>query len=145
MSQLAPAPYLVQNLIVALLYSKALSFCSSKSNQCNHQLDHQLDYQLANHVGKSYHTKQKDGYNCLTNDPTNNRINWIWMSKKIGLYPQLVARLSQQQLKTCYKRSFWCHWFDKNSNENIVRISEIFCSFLGTSLKLFGASWGPSK
>ena len=24
--------------------------------------------------------------NSPTNDPTNNRINWIWMSKKIGLY-----------------------------------------------------------
>ena len=34
-------------------------------------------------VGKSYHTKQKDGYSLPTNDPTNNRINW--MSKKIGL------------------------------------------------------------
>ena len=36
-------------------------------------------------VGKSYHTKQKDGYNSPTSDPTNNRTNWIWMSKKIGL------------------------------------------------------------
>ena len=36
-------------------------------------------------VGKSYHTKQKDGYNSSTNDPTNNRTNWIWMNKKIGL------------------------------------------------------------
>jgi hypothetical protein len=36
-------------------------------------------------VGKSYHTKQKDGYSLPTNDPTNNRTNWIWMSKKIGL------------------------------------------------------------
>ena len=36
-------------------------------------------------VGKSYHTKQKDVYSLPTNDPTNNRINWIWMSKKIGL------------------------------------------------------------
>ena len=36
-------------------------------------------------VGKSYHTRQKDGYSLPTNDPTNNRINWIWMSKKIGL------------------------------------------------------------
>ena len=36
-------------------------------------------------VGKSYHTKQKDGYSLPTNDPNNNRINWIWMSKKIGL------------------------------------------------------------
>ena len=34
--------------------------------------------------GKSY-TKQKDGYSLSTNDPTNNHINWIWMSKKIGL------------------------------------------------------------
>ena len=32
-------------------------------------------------VGKSYHTKEKDGYSL----PTNNHINWIWMSKKIGL------------------------------------------------------------
>ena len=37
-------------------------------------------------VGKSYHTRQKDGYSLPTNDLTNNRINWIWMSKKIGLY-----------------------------------------------------------
>ena len=37
-------------------------------------------------VGKSYHTRQKDGYSVPTNDPTNNHINWIWMSKKIGLY-----------------------------------------------------------
>ena len=37
-------------------------------------------------VGKSYHTKQKDGYSLPTNDSTNNHINWIWMSKKIGLY-----------------------------------------------------------
>ena len=36
-------------------------------------------------VSKSYHTRQKDGYSLPTNDPTNNRINWIWMSKKIGL------------------------------------------------------------
>ena len=36
-------------------------------------------------VGKSYHTKQKDGYSSPTKDLTNNRINWIWMSKKIGL------------------------------------------------------------
>ena len=36
-------------------------------------------------VGKSYHTKQKDGYSLPTNDPTNNRTNWIWKSKKIGL------------------------------------------------------------
>ena len=36
-------------------------------------------------VGKSYHTKQKDGYSLPTNDPTNNRTNWIWTSKKIGL------------------------------------------------------------
>ena len=36
-------------------------------------------------VGKSYHTKQKDGYDSPTIDPTNNRTNWIWMSKKIGL------------------------------------------------------------
>ena len=36
-------------------------------------------------VGKSYHTKQKDGYSLPTNDPTNNRIDWIWMSKKIRL------------------------------------------------------------
>ena len=36
-------------------------------------------------VGKSYHTKQKDGYNRPTNDPTNNRTNWILMSKKIRL------------------------------------------------------------
>ena len=36
-------------------------------------------------VGKSYHTRQKDGYNLPTNDPTNNHTNWIWMSKKIGL------------------------------------------------------------
>ena len=38
-------------------------------------------------VGKSYHTKQKDGYSLPTNDPANNRTNWIWMSKKIGLKP----------------------------------------------------------
>ena len=36
-------------------------------------------------VGKSYHTKQKDGYSLPTNDSTNNHVNWIWMSKKIGL------------------------------------------------------------
>ena len=36
-------------------------------------------------VGKSYHTKQKDGYSWLTNDPTNNPTNWIWTTKKIGL------------------------------------------------------------
>ena len=29
-----------------------------------------------------YHTKQKDGYSLPTNDPTNNRINWIWMRKR---------------------------------------------------------------
>jgi hypothetical protein len=31
-------------------------------------------------VGKSYHTKQKDGDNRPTSDPTNNRTNWILMS-----------------------------------------------------------------
>jgi hypothetical protein len=36
-------------------------------------------------VSKSCHTKQKDGYSLATNDPNNNRINWIWLSKKIGL------------------------------------------------------------
>ena len=36
-------------------------------------------------VGKSYHTKQKYGYSLPTNDPFNNHINWIWMTKKIGL------------------------------------------------------------
>ena len=35
-------------------------------------------------VGKSYHTKQKDGYSLPTNSLTNNRISWIWMRKKIG-------------------------------------------------------------
>ena len=39
-------------------------------------------------VGKSCHTKQKDGYNSPTNEPTNNHIHWIWMNKKIGLYFQ---------------------------------------------------------
>ena len=42
-------------------------------------------------VGKSYHTKQKDGYSLPTNDPTNNRINRIWMSKKIGLKMKIVT------------------------------------------------------
>ena len=37
-------------------------------------------------VGKSYHTKQRDGYILTSNDPTDNQINWICMSKKIGLY-----------------------------------------------------------
>jgi hypothetical protein len=37
-------------------------------------------------VGKSYRKKQKDGYSLPTNHPIDNRINWIWMSKKIGLY-----------------------------------------------------------
>ena len=36
-------------------------------------------------VGKSYHTKQKDGYSLPTNSLTINRISWIWMSKNIGL------------------------------------------------------------
>ena len=36
-------------------------------------------------VGKSYHTKQKDGYSLLSNNPTDNRTNWIRMTKKIGL------------------------------------------------------------
>ena len=36
-------------------------------------------------VGKSYHTRSKDGYSLPTNNATNNYINWIWMSKKIGL------------------------------------------------------------
>ena len=36
-------------------------------------------------VGRSYHTKQKDAYIVPTNSPANNHINWIWMSKKIGL------------------------------------------------------------
>ena len=37
-------------------------------------------------VGKSYHTKQKDGYSLPANDPTNNHINWIWMKKDRALY-----------------------------------------------------------
>ena len=53
----------------------AIMIFSPVSNPSNHPL-----------VGKSYHTKQKDGYNSSTNDPTNNRTNWIWMSKKIRLY-----------------------------------------------------------
>ena len=36
-------------------------------------------------VGKSYHTKQKDGYSLPTNNSTNKCTNWIWTSKKIGL------------------------------------------------------------
>ena len=36
-------------------------------------------------VGKSYHTREKDGYSLPTNCLTNNRISWVWMSKKIGL------------------------------------------------------------
>ena len=36
-------------------------------------------------VRKSYHSKQKDGYSLPINDPTNNRNDWIWMSKKIRL------------------------------------------------------------
>ena len=32
--------------------------------------------------------------NSPTNDPTNSRINWIWMSKKIGLYNQRVIHRS---------------------------------------------------
>ena len=42
-------------------------------------------------VGKSYHTKQKDGNNSPTNDPTNNRTNWIWIG-----------------LKCCYDDEFCC-------------------------------------
>ena len=30
-------------------------------------------------------TMQQNTNSLPTNDPTNNRINWIWMSKKIGL------------------------------------------------------------
>ena len=33
-------------------------------------------------VGKSYHTRKKDGYNLPYNSPTDNCTNWIWMSKK---------------------------------------------------------------
>ena len=36
-------------------------------------------------IGKSYHTKKKDGYSMPANDPTNNRTNWIWTSKRVGL------------------------------------------------------------
>ena len=43
-------------------------------------------------VGKSYHTKHKDGYSLPTNDLTNNRTNWIWTSKKIGLKHRLVGK-----------------------------------------------------
>ena len=64
-------------------------------------------------VGKSYHTKQKDGYNRPTNDPTNNRTNWILMSKKIRLKLCLcifVSRLSTtlqwQQQKTGFFNLF---------------------------------------
>ena len=49
-------------------------------------------------VGKSYHTKQTEGYSLTTNDPTNNRINWIWMSKKIGLY-NILGKMFQ--IKNC--------------------------------------------
>ena len=44
-------------------------------------------------VGKSYHTKQKNGYSLLTNDPTNNRTNWIWTTKKIGLKHEQKMRV----------------------------------------------------
>ena len=44
-------------------------------------------------VGKSYHTKQKDGYSLPTNDPTNNSIDWIWRSKKIGLMSTITDYL----------------------------------------------------
>ena len=42
---------------------------------------------------------------------------------------------------------FLSHCFDQNSNESIVRISTLKFSyrFLGTSWKLFEASWGLSK
>ena len=48
-------------------------------------------------VGKSYHTKQKDGYSLPTNTATNNNNNCIWMSKKIGL-KALAGRGCQQFL-----------------------------------------------
>ena len=30
--------------------------------------------------------------NSPTNDTTNNRINWIWMSKKIGLQTRIYCK-----------------------------------------------------
>ena len=46
-------------------------------------------------VGKSYHTKQKDSNSVSTNSPTNNHINWIWMSKKIRGFGILLGKIKQ--------------------------------------------------
>ena len=42
--------------------------------------------------------------------------------------------------KLNFKMSFWCHRFDQNSNENIVRISAL--KFLIASLGFLEAFWG---
>ena len=55
-------------------------------------------------VGKSYHTKPKDRYSLLTNDPTNNHTHWIWTSKKIGLKAHfLFSRIKNFHSEVCRK------------------------------------------
>ena len=72
-------------------------------------------------VGKSYHSEQKDGYSLPTNDPTNNRTNWIWTSKKIGL--KLLEGLPFVKISENIKKG------PKNlknvSSENLGKINEL--------------------
>ena len=48
-------------------------------------------------VGKSYHTKQKDGYSLPTYDPTNNHIN---LDEQKGLNQACYVRTENKQIST---------------------------------------------
>ena len=48
-------------------------------------------------------TRQKDGYSLPGNDQSNNHINWIWMSKKIGLYYTYCDQRTVMNKHTQYK------------------------------------------
>ena len=80
-------------------------------------------------VGKSYHTKQKDGYSLPTNDPTSNRTNWIWMSKKIGLnfFLNAVRKNTRTKLRVLNKKLFhpivYCIYLIQN--ELLVDLNKI--------------------
>ena len=72
-------------------------------------------------VGKSYHTKQKDGYSLPTNGPTNNRTNWIWTSKKTGLYITSVLMLDWINNKGIKLYNYWANhdemWWNRQEFE----------------------------
>ena len=56
-----------------------------------------------------------------TNDPTNNHINWIWMSKKIELKVEiLLFRLSKYFVEILQTWPRLCQGSPNNHSENVL-------------------------